>query len=119
VLHEAPSGVAVERGLCRAEPCTVAQLSRSESCAARVCNRRRYRRHRRQFQGTWINLDYEHKLTGQPRLNVVFEAGITCALLSKSMILLDEGEAQAFTDISGLDTIRIEWPPGAEERAGM
>jgi Predicted nucleotide-binding protein containing TIR-like domain len=61
---------------------------------------------RRQFR-TPNDPDYEGRLFGQPRLNVVFEAGLACALFPRSTILVERGPLRPFTDIGGIDSVRI------------
>jgi len=65
---------------------------------------------RRQFQKP-DDPDYEAKLFGQPRLNVVFEAGLACALFPRSTILVERGPLRPFTDIGGIDSIKIRSGP--------
>ncbi|TDU05838.1 putative nucleotide-binding protein with TIR-like domain [Streptomyces sp. 846.5] len=62
---------------------------------------------RRQYQDRSTDPDYESKLVGQARLNVIFEAGIACALFPKSTIFVELGQVRPFTDIGGINTVRI------------
>lgn len=61
---------------------------------------------RRQFQKS-SDPDYESNLVGQARLNVIFEAGIACTLFPKSTIFVELGQVRPFTDIGGINTVRI------------
>lgn len=51
--------------------------------------------------------EFERELVGQPRLNVVFEAGLACALFPDSTIFVERGPLRPFTDIEGILRIRI------------
>lgn len=61
---------------------------------------------RRQFQSP-SDPDYERELVGQPRLNVVFEAGLAVAHFPKETIFVERGSLRQFTDISGIHRVRI------------
>ena len=61
---------------------------------------------RRQFR-KGSDPDFEGKLMVQPRLNVVFEAGLACALFPRSTIFVVRGQLRPFTDIVGIDLVEI------------
>jgi len=61
---------------------------------------------RRQFQ-TDSDPEYERQLVGQPRLNVVFEAGLACALFPDSTIFVERGPLRPFTDLEGINRVQI------------
>ncbi len=49
----------------------------------------------------------ERRLMGQPRLNVVFEAGRAFESHPKQTVLVELGKVRSFTNISGLHVVRI------------
>lgn len=51
--------------------------------------------------------DYEKKLTPQPRLNVIFEAGMALALYKERTIIVRFGRQRKFTDIEGMNFINL------------
>jgi len=61
---------------------------------------------RRQFQSN-SDSDDETTLFGQPRLNVIFEAGLACALFPQSTIFVERGRLRSFSDLDGLHRVRI------------
>lgn len=61
---------------------------------------------RRQFQKS-SDPDYEKRLVAQARLNVIFEAGMACALFPESTIFVQLGQVRPFTDIGGITTVHI------------
>jgi hypothetical protein len=53
-----------------------------------------------------------HEVAGQPRANVLLEAGMAFALQPHRTILVQIGRIRPFTDVGGLDFIRIDGSPG-------
>lgn len=51
--------------------------------------------------------DYEKNLTPQPRLNVIFEAGMALALYKERTIIIRYGRQRKFTDIEGMNYINF------------
>ena len=51
---------------------------------------------------------FEHKLTPQPRLNVIFEAGLAFGRQPNRVILVQVGEVRPFSDIAGLYVLRMK-----------
>lgn len=51
--------------------------------------------------------DYEKKLTPQPRLNVVFEAGMAFTLYKERTIIVKLGGQRNFSDIDGMNYINL------------
>jgi predicted nucleotide-binding protein len=51
---------------------------------------------------------YESKPTGQARANVLFEAGMAMALHPDRTVFVQFGEVRPFTDVGGLDFVRID-----------
>lgn len=50
---------------------------------------------------------YEKDLTPQPRLNVVFEAGMALALYKERTVIIKLGRQRKFTDIDGMNYINL------------
>jgi predicted nucleotide-binding protein len=50
---------------------------------------------------------YERKPTGQPRLNVVFEAGRAFGTHPKATVLVQVGRVRPFSDISGMHVVNL------------
>ena len=50
--------------------------------------------------------------TGQPRLNVIFEAGMAMARDRKRVVLVEVGQVRKMSDIEGLNIIRMSNDPG-------
>jgi len=73
-------------------------------------------------------LRYQHEgdawedrvLSGQPRLNVVFEAGRATALFPNSTIFVTRGRTRKFSDLAGISVLRIgrgkTWPAELRSR---
>ncbi len=62
------------------------------------------------LQPEFVNADdpiYERQPTGQPRPNVLFEAGMAFAALPKSTILVRLGEIRPFSDIAGIQVVQL------------
>jgi predicted nucleotide-binding protein len=55
--------------------------------------------------------EWERELTGQPRLNVVFEAGRASATHPKRTILVQVGQVRRFSDISGQQILHFSGSP--------
>jgi predicted nucleotide-binding protein len=51
--------------------------------------------------------EYETELTGQPRANVLFEAGMAFGLYRDRTILLQVGRIRPFSDVMGRATVRL------------
>ncbi len=51
---------------------------------------------------------YEKETTYQPRLNVVFEAGIAIGRCPKRVIIVEVGKIRSFSDISGLHIVKLD-----------
>ncbi|HVQ91370.1 MAG TPA: TIR domain-containing protein, partial [Mycobacteriales bacterium] len=54
------------------------------------------------------DLPHERVLTGQPRANVLFEAGMAMALHPERTVLVQVGPVRAFSDTAGLDFVQID-----------
>jgi predicted nucleotide-binding protein len=54
-----------------------------------------------------IEPDYERNPTGQPRPNVLFEAGMALALHPTRTIILEIGHLRPFSDLGGRNVIRL------------
>lgn len=52
--------------------------------------------------------DYETRPTGQPRANVLFEAGMALALHPQRTIIIEIGQLRPFSDIGGRNVIRFD-----------
>ena len=48
------------------------------------------------------------QLEGQPRLNVIFEAGMAWTSHPKRTVFVEVGDVRAFTDVAGLHMVRME-----------
>jgi predicted nucleotide-binding protein len=55
--------------------------------------------------------EFESKVTGQPRANVLFEAGMAFALHQDRTLMVQVGLIKPFSDVSGIDFIRIDGSP--------
>jgi hypothetical protein len=53
----------------------------------------------------------EREPTGQPRMNVIFEAGMAMAIDRKKVILVEVGKVRRMTDIDGVNVIRLDDSP--------
>jgi len=51
--------------------------------------------------------DYERRLTGQPRPNVLFEAGMALGRNPESTVLVQIGETRPFSDVAGKHIVRL------------
>lgn len=54
---------------------------------------------------------YESRLKGQPRPNVLFEAGMSFGRNPNSTVLVEIGDIRSFSDISGRHTVRMSNDP--------
>jgi predicted nucleotide-binding protein len=51
---------------------------------------------------------HEREPTGQPRMNVIFEAGMAMAINRDSVVLVEVGAVRPMTDIAGVNVIRLD-----------
>jgi predicted nucleotide-binding protein len=51
--------------------------------------------------------DYERKLTGQPRQNVLYEAGIAKGLFRDNTVFVELGRRRPFSDTEGMHLVRL------------
>jgi predicted nucleotide-binding protein len=68
---------------------------------------------KKQFQKP-ADPDYESRLMGQPRANVLFEAGIALGVKPEVTILVQVGEVRPFSDVGGMHIVHLH--DGAEAR---
>lgn len=68
---------------------------------------------KKQFQRR-TDPDYESRLTGQPRANVLFEAGIALGVKPEVTILVQVGDVRPFSDVGGMHVVHLH--DGAEAR---
>lgn len=52
-------------------------------------------------------VETEQRRIGQPRMNVLFEAGMAMAIDQARVVLVEVGEVRPFTDIAGINLIRL------------
>jgi Predicted nucleotide-binding protein containing TIR-like domain len=51
---------------------------------------------------------HEHKLSGQPRANVLFEAGLAFGRHPTRTVLVEHGKLRGLSDLAGLNAVRLE-----------
>ena len=54
------------------------------------------------------DLPYESKLTGQPRQNVILEAGMALGIDARRTVLVEIGELRPISDLHGRHTVRMD-----------
>ena len=65
----------------------------------------------------WMKDDpeYEKRLTGQARPNVLLEAGMAIALNREQTIFVEIGELRPFSDMAGIHTLRFDGSPDSRQ----
>ena len=65
----------------------------------------------------WMKDDpeYEKRLTGQARPNVLLEAGMAIALNREQTIFVEIGELRPFSDMAGIHTLRFDGSPNSRQ----
>ena len=65
----------------------------------------------------WMKDDpeYEKRLTGQARPNVLLEAGMAIALNREQTIFVEVGELRPFSDLAGIHTLRFDGSPNSRQ----
>jgi predicted nucleotide-binding protein len=59
---------------------------------------------------------FEGKLTGQPRQNVLFEAGMAFGKYKDTTILVQVGKVRAMSDVSGLHVVHLTGSPASRKQ---
>lgn len=59
---------------------------------------------------------FERKLTGQPRQNVLFEAGMAFGKYKDTTILVQVGKVRAMSDVSGLHIVHLTGSPASRKQ---
>ena len=59
--------------------------------------------------------EYEKRLTGQARPNVLLEAGMAIALNREQTIFVEIGELRPFSDMAGIHTLRFDGSPDSRQ----